>query len=405
MASFSIKDRLSGISRDLILFIPAIAAIGFSDSIFNAVFNNFLNESFEMNSFYRTFLELPREMAGFLVVFVSAILFFLCSRRLAFASILIGGVGLVLMALFSFNLHIMFIWLFLFSLGQHIFMPLYSSIGMELAHEGKTGKRLGQLNAIRNFVMVLGSFFVFLGFKYFHMNFMIAFLIAAFFYFLASIFLFSMEKVKTQPAATHLKLRKEYRLFYWLVILWGTRKQIFLTFAPWVLVTVFNQPTVMIATLLTIAGISGIIFQPLLGKAIDSLGEKAVLASEAFLLIFVCIGYGYARSFFTENVAFIIASVCFIADQLLMSVNMARSTYLKKIAIDPSHVTPTLTLAVSLDHVFSISIALLGGLLWTTFGYKIVFLCGAGIAVLNFCSALLIKVPVKANPVINSIKV
>ncbi len=94
-----------------------------------------------------------------------------------------------------------------------------------------------------------------------------------------------MHPGKAHPPALHLKFHKEYRLYYWLSILFGTRKQIFLTFAPWVLVTVFNQPVTMLATLLTIGGICGVAFQPLLGKAIDKLGEKTVLITEAVLLI------------------------------------------------------------------------------------------------------------------------
>lgn len=178
-------------------------------------------------------------------------------------------------------------------------------------------------------------------------------------------------------------------------ILFGTRKQIFLTFAPWVLVTVFHQPTAVLATLLTIAGVCGIAFQPLLGKAVDTLGEKTVLIMEALLLIIVCSGYGLARSFFNEHTAFIIAAACYVADQLLMSVNMARSTYLKKIALRPDHVTPALTMSVSLDHFFSIAIALTGGIIWARWGYQAVFLFGGGIAFLNLVSAFFIKIPAR----------
>ncbi len=379
--------------RDMALFISTVAAIGLADSIFNAVFNNFLNDTFSLNSFYRTFLELPREFGGFLVVFVSAALFFVRSRRMALISILCGAAGLVMMAMFSVTFRWMFVWLFLFSSGQHLFMPLNTSIAMELAEEGKTGRRLGQMNAIRNTAAIFGSFFMFLGFRFFHFNFKISFLIAAGFYLAAALFLFSMHPGKAHPPAMHLKLHREYRLYYWLAILFGTRKQIFLTFAPWVLVTVFKQPTAILATLLTVAGISGILFQPLLGRAIDTLGEKIVLIMEAVLLIFVCMGYGFSGTLFPPRTAFLIACVCFIADQLLMSVNMARSTYLKKIATDPSHITPTLTMSVTLDHIFSISIALLGGVVWAKWGYQTVFLCGAGIAVLNLVSALFIRLP------------
>ena len=87
-----------------------------------------------------------------------------------------------------------------------------------------------------------------------------------------------------------------------------------MTFAPWVLVTAFKQPTQIIATLWTIGGIIGILFQPFLGWAIDRLGERLVLAFEAVLLVFVCFGYGFAKILFSEGIAFLVACVCFLLD-------------------------------------------------------------------------------------------
>jgi predicted MFS family arabinose efflux permease len=389
--------RISNIQKDILLFISSIAMVGFAESIVNSVFNNFLNDTFGLNSLQRTFMELPRELPGFLIIFVSAALYFVRSRRLAVFATLAGAIGLVLMAFFSFSFHWMFAWLFILSLGQHLFMPLNTSITMEIAREGQTGKRLGQLNAVRNFAVILGSFFVFLGFKFLHFNFKIAFLIAALFYLFAAVFIFSMHPGKAHPPAVHLRFHKEYALYYWLSILFGTRKQIFLTFAPWVLVTVFHQPTAILATLLTIAGIAGIAFQPALGKAIDTIGEKFVLVMEAIMLIIICMGYGFARGLFSEHIAFIIASGCYVIDQLHMSVNMARSTYLKKIAVHASHITPTLTMSVSLDHIFSICVALTGGIMWAKWGYQTVFIFGGCIAFINLVSALFVKIPAKGN--------
>jgi predicted MFS family arabinose efflux permease len=301
------------------------------------------------------------------------------------------------MAFFSVSLHWMFVWLFILSLGQHLFMPVNTSITMDLAREGKTGRRLGQLNAVRNIAMILGSFSIFLGFKFLHFNFRLSFLVAALFYLFATLLIVLMHPGKTQAPAVHLKFYREYSLYYWLSILFGTRKQIFLTFAPWVLVTVFRQPTATLATLLTVAGVAGIVFQPALGKAIDTLGEKKIFILEALTLILVCIGYGYSRTFFSEKTAFIIAAGCYVMDQLLMSVNMARATYLKKIAIHPDHIIPALSMSVSLDHVFSICIALAGGILWAKWGYQVVFLFGGCIAVVNLISALFVKIPVQGK--------
>jgi predicted MFS family arabinose efflux permease len=264
---------------------------------------------------------------------------------------------------------------------------------MELAKEGKTGQRLGQLNATRNLSAILGSFLVLLGFKFLGLTFRHTFALAAFAFGVAAILMFAMKPDKTQKPTVYLKLHREYRLYYLLSVFFGSRKQIFITFAPWVLVTVFHQPTQTIATLMTIGGVIGILFQPFLGRAIDRLGERVILVSEAALLIFVCFGYGFTKFLFPENTAFLIACVCFLLDQMLMSVNMARSTYMKKIALHASHVQPALTSSVTIDHIFSITVALLGGIIWNAFGFQYVFLLGAFIALGNFLAALQIHIP------------
>ena len=90
-----------------------------------------------------------------------------------------------------------------------------------------------------------------------------------------------------------------------------------------------------------------------------------------------------------------VVAVCYIADQFLMSVSMARATWLQKIARDPAHVTPALTASTSIDHIFSISTAVVSGLIWQAWGYRFVFLLGAAIAVVNLISTMFIVVPKK----------
>jgi predicted MFS family arabinose efflux permease len=397
-ADFMIKGirfRVESIPADIFLFLGACCFWGFSTSVGDAIFNNFLNESFQMSDFKRSFLEVPRELPGLSVVFISALFFFLCSRRLAALAMFFCAIGSLLLAITPPVYSIMVIWLFLLSTGQHIMLPLNSSIGMELARSGHTGKRLGQFNSARNFAAVSGSALVFLGFRYLHFSFTLTFIIASIGFLIASLLLLKMKKQSSQSASSKLKIYKEYNLYYFLSILYGARKQIFLTFAPWVLVTIFKRPTTTVATLMTIGGTIGIFFQPFIGWCIDRFGEKLVLASEAVILVIICIGYGTAQTFFSNNIAFFVTAVCFITDGLLMSVGMARATWLKKIALHPSHVTPTLQMAVSLDHIFSISGAIFCGIIWKIWGYQYVFLFAAFIAIINFFSALRIKTAIK----------
>lgn len=383
----SFLKRLSALPRDFIFFIVAIALIGFSMSIVNAVFNNYLSEAYSITNAQRGMLELPRELPGFLVVFFSALFFFMSSRRLAAFANLLAAAGIALVGLLSPTYAVMLVWLFIFSMGQHMYLPLNQSLGMEFAREGKTGRRLGQFTGLANIAAIAGSFLIFIGFKYLGFTFAVSFIIAAAGLSGAAMLLFMMKPGTAHPLKARFLVRREYGLFYWLNILYGTRKQIFLTFAPWVLIKVFNQRTEVVATLLTVGGIVGIVFNPLLGRAIDRVGERFILMGEALVLILVCTGYGFSRDIFGGRVAMYVAFACFIVDQMLMSVSMARATYLRKIAVKPEDVPPTLTMGVTIDHLFSIIIALVSGVLWETVGYQYVFLLGACIAVINFFSA------------------
>jgi MFS family permease len=393
----NILTRIRQSSRELLLFASAAMILGMAISMMNATFNNFLNDRFALTGFERSFLEFPRELPGFLVVFVSAALWFLGSRRLGVFSMLLAGIGAFLIGFASPAYWVMVIWLFIYSMGDHLFMPIAQTIGMELAREGQDGRRLGQLNAIRNAAAILGSFLVFLGFRYLGFTFEITFTIAAVFFFIAAFLLYQLAPAKVAERRSYLQLHREYKLYYMLNIISGARKQLFITFAPWVLVQVFEQPTQIMATLFTIGGVIGILFQPLLGWSIDKFGERFVLSSEAIILIVVCAGYGFAKFLFPYEIAFLVVCVAFLVDQMIFSVGMARATYMKKIAKEPGDIQPALTAAVTIDHVFSISAALVGGVLWSVFGFQYVFLMGAVLALINFFVALQVKVPVRAR--------
>ena len=368
-------------------------------SLVDSSLNNFFNDTFSLNGFQRSFLEFPREFPGVITLFVSAALWFLGSRRLGGVAMLLAAIGIFLIGFSSSSYLLMVVFLFIYSMGNHLFMPVATTVGMELASAGKTGRRLGQLNAIRNAATIVGSFIVFIGFKFLNFNYQTSFTIASVVFLVAAVLMFMMQPRRSARPRTFLKLRKEYSLYYLLSVLAGSRKQIFITFAPWVIVTIFNKPTQTLATLYTIGGIIGILFQPFLGKAIDRFGERLVLTTEALTLIFVCLGYGFSRSILPENIAFLVVCGCYLLDQMLFSVSMARSTYIKKIALDPADIQPALSAAVSIDHVFSIGVALLGGVIWNAFGFQYVFLLGVLIAAINFFVARHIRLPEPAPAV------
>ncbi|MEI8095462.1 MAG: hypothetical protein WCG80_14730 [Spirochaetales bacterium] len=389
--------RWRSVSPDLRRFLLGTFFYGLGSAFFDSVFNNYLHARFDLGALNRTILELPRETPGLLTVVFSALLFFIGSRRRAAWAFALASVGVLLIGTLSASYAVMLGWLFIFSVGQHLWLPLSSSIGMELAASGKDGRRLGQLNAVRNLAAITGSGLVFVAFALFPLPLEAGFWAASAAFAVGAWAMFRLTPDAPRPGRVYWNFPKAYRLYYLLTVLYGSRKQIFLTFAPWVLVSVLGQPVTLIAILLTIGGVLGIVFQPFLGRAIDAWGERVVLFLEAFGLIFVCGAYALGPLLLPHEAAVVVASVCFLLDQMLMSVGMARSTYLKKIALKPDDVTPTLTMATSVDHIFSITVALGGGVLWAVFGFWSVFAFGAVIALINVFATLSIKLPAVAK--------
>lgn len=380
----NIPAAVTRASRELKLFVAASLTMGIAYSMYESTFNNFVNERFALTGLQRSLLELPRELPGFLVVFVSAALHALPSRRLGAFATLLGMAGAVLVGFVPTTYAVLALCVFVYSMGQHLFMPLASSIGMELAREGQVGRRLGQLNAVRNFATILGSFLVFLGFRFLGFRFHHTFVLTAVGLGMASVLMFLMKPGPAQEPGAFLNLHREYRLFYALNVLSGSRRQIFATFVPWVIVSIFRQPTQTLATLMTIGGVIGIVFQPMLGRAIDRFGERLILQIEAATLVFICLGYAVAKSVFPEGLALVVVCGLYLLDHMLLSVNMARAMYMKRIAQRESDVQPALTAAVTIDHISSILITLLAGVIWNTLGFQRVFLLGMLISALNF---------------------
>lgn len=389
--------------RDFILFLAASAILGISQSIDGSAFNNFLNDSFQITVFQRTLIEIPRELPGFMVVFIAGTLLFLGDRRMAMFANIAAGIGLLLLGRFSFSLGIAVFCTFIYSSGQHLFMPLNNSIGMSFSDNSGIGRRLGLIGSVSTAVYLATSLVTYFVFKRVHVGYSSLFTVAAAAYLVSALLIGLMSKqkpaVKDAQAGEKPKrfvFRKQYTLFYLLSVVYGARKQIFITFGPWVLIKAFDQGVGTFALLgFFIAG-AGMLFKPLVGYIIDKKGERFVLVCDAILLVVVCIGYGFAETF-TRGMglsavwALSIVCVCYVADQMLASTGIARATYLRKIAVNEEDVSLTLSMGVSMDHIVSMIIPFCGAFLWNAAGYSFVFLGGAVIAVINFVLALRIK--------------
>lgn len=386
---------LNGIDRNYFFFLLSTAFIGIGQSVDGAILTNYLKEGLGMMILERSALEFPRELPGLLMVVIIGLLSFLGDVRTMLVGNVISAIGMFSLGIIPPEYSWLIVTIFVYNMGTHIYMPLSNSIGMSFATAGELGKKLGQMNAINTLTLVISSAVLWMLFKFLHISYMTAFSIGAVAFLLAAVSLIFMKPAKTIKKSRRFVFRKEYGLYYWLSVLYGARKQIFITFGPWVLVDVFRQPVTTMIMLFFIVSIAGIFVKPWIGHMIDHLGEKNVLSSEAIGCFIICLGYAFADNLFGQQLALFVICACYVLDQAMNAVSMARATYMKKIALRPEEISPSLSLGTSIDHVVTMFLPILGGLVWYNGGpngYKYVFMGGAAIALLNFVSTRFIQI-------------
>jgi MFS family permease len=389
----SFIQRLRGLERNLLLFLAGMALLGASGGMMETTFNNYVSDVFNLTAAARGLLEFPRELPGFLTALFAGLLCFLPETRIAAWSALAVGAGMLGMAWMGPGWGPLLLFVTIWSIGAHLLIPVRSSLTMDMADAKQRGKRLGQIASTSLAASIAGCAIVWVSMRWLQAGYAVIFTLGGLAAFAAAGFLFAMRMPNAHLQRPRFVWEKRYWLFYVLSLLFGARKQVFITFGPWVLIRLFHQPVWIFAQLWIAAALLGVFFQPWLGKAIDRWGERRVLLADSLLLLVVCLGYGFAHKLPIPSLALWLLYACFVADNLLFGVNMARDIYLSKILVRPDHLGPTLSLGVSINHVASMSVPALGGLLWITCGHSSVFVATAGIAVLMAVFSALIKTP------------
>lgn len=365
-------------------FLLGVFFLGINAGVISSAFNNYLNDSFSLTSRQRGFLEFPRELPGFLVIFMTGLLAALPVRHWAVITGLLTAVGVAGLAFLSPGYNSMLVWMLLWSAGSHLFMTVESVMGLRFAKAGGHGRRLGQISGMTNFAAIAGAGLVWLfaaavGPAVYKWSFAAAAAAA-----LASAAMFARMKKggeETAPGGRRFVFRWRYKWYYLLNILFGARKQIFLTFAPWVLVTQYGASPAVMAALALTAAAAGVVFRQAFGALTDRIGERRMFMADAVILLFICAGFAFST--FRPALYFF-----FILDSLMFATRIARTTYLNRIAEEKSHIAPTISFGVTIDHAVSMTIPAAGGLLWAAYGYKSVFLAASLLAVAGFFAAL-----------------
>jgi len=386
-----------------LIFMLIVAISGLALGLSDSVMSNYFRDAYDVDAFQRGLIEFPRELPGVISVLIVSGLAFMGNIRLAIISHVLSIVGIFVLGLASPPFTIMLIFLFINSLGMHMFFPIYDSMGMSLAKKGDYGTVMGRFNGLRTAFTMIAAIIVFLGFRSGVFSFtspvITIFVIAGVLFTVILVLLVFMGRhtKDVKAAKSRFVFNKAYTKFYILAFLFGARKQIMYVYGPWVLIELLYFGADRMALLMIIGSAIGIFFLPAVGRWIDRFGSGKIMIIEAAAFLVIYLGYGIISVGVTGGALFgitsfvVLAFVVNIADRMTIQFGMVRSVYMRSVAVVPEDVTPTLASGMAIDHVVSIVSAIFSGFLWREFGPQYVFVFAGVLALANMAVAMQIK--------------
>lgn len=371
-----------------IMLLLSVFLLNLSMGLHSSVFNNYAAQDLKLRPEGLGILEAFRELPGLLIAFISAFLSLLGKQYVAMVSFILTGIGFGFYSKVT-NLSGLIYAGVTWSLGLHLWMTLSPIFTLNFADEGRKGRMLGQVNSVAAFATLTAMIFVFLTSR--SISFRQYYLIAGILPFIGALLVLRVpyrSRVDVDPPALVFKGR--YMLYYILNFLEGSRRQVFATFALFVMTKVYNVPVQHITLLLIINGVINMFIAPRVGRLIDRSGERIVLLLSYIGALFIFVGYALTKSV-------VILSLLYCLDNIMINFSLALTTYIDKISI-PGDLSPNISMGVTVNHIAAVLMPLIGGILWERFNYQVMFVLGAVIVLISIFFAS--KIEIKGETVI-----
>jgi len=375
-------------------FLLSVLVAGLSYGLYKGMLDNFLAEVVQMGEMDRGVTEFFRELPGIALVFILAVFYMVSAESLFKVGAVIMLVGMAMHAMLPATKVLTTLAICVYSLGEHIQLGMKSTLSLQYAKEGRGGAAQGiqnsasQVGTLAGYLVIVAVFSLFSANQPYQLFFGVA----------AALVLVSMLlafKITGKSATDHTKRRfyfhKKYTKYYMLEMFYGSRKQVFITFGPYVLILFYGANAATISLLFAISAIAGFFAAPVVGRIIDKIGYKAVMVADTLILVIVCFFYGFAHHLFPKDVAFIICCINYILDAIISLASMATNVYVQDLADNADEVKATISTGVSINHVITIFIALFGGWIWQSLGIETLFIISAALGLCNSAYAATIK--------------
>lgn len=390
-------NRLKDTFRDgtkFRIFLLTILISGLSYGLYKGMLDNFLAEVVMMGEMDRGVTEFFRELPGIMLVFILAAFYMLTAETMYKIGAVIMLFGMGMHAVLPATKVLATVAICTYSLGEHIQLGMKSTLTMGYAKPDKGGAALGVQSAVSQVGTLVGYFVIVLVFSLitkdqpYQLFFGFAAILAA----VSAGFAMKISgKSQSDSTKRRFYFHRKYSKYYMLEMFYGARKQVFLTFGPYVLILFYGADAATISLLFAISAIACFFASPIVGRIIDKLGYKVVMVSDTIILVAVCLCYGFAHHVFPKNIAFIICCANYVLDAVISLASMASNVYVKDLSDNPEEMKATISTGVSINHVITIFIALFGGWIWEALGIETLFIVSAVLGLANSAYAATIK--------------
>ena len=375
-------------------FLLSLLMTGLSYGLYKGILDNYLAEIVLMGEMDRGITEFFREIPGVTLVLILAVLYMFSAQSLYKLGAVIMFGGMLMHAVLPPDKVLITLAICVYALGEHIQQPIKSTLPLHYAQPGKGGAALGrqsaagQIGTLAGYLVIAVVFTGVAGRERYVLFFLIA---AALALLSGGLSLGIKGSSDTDETKRRFYFHKKYTKFYMLEMFYGARKQVFITFGPYVLILFYGASASTVSFLFAISAVACFFAAPLVGRLIDRVGYKAVMVADTLILVIVCFFYGAAHHLFSREVAFIVCCVNYCLDAVISLASMATNMYVKDLSDSEAEMKATLSTGVSINHLITIFIALFGGWIWKTLGIETLFTISAVLGLANSAYAATIK--------------
>jgi len=351
--------------RGLAFLSFAVAFIGFAIVLQTSLNSNFLVGEIGVSGRQAGFLEAVRESCGIVAFGILALLAGLGEPLVATVVLLLVWVGLSAYAFvptYGWVMAMSVVW----SQGLHVWMPLPNSMALALAEPGRAGARLGQVSAAGALGSAAGLALA-LGLSLLGVRIRPLYLVGGGAALVAALACLGIPRTIRTPRQ-QLVFRRRYATYYLLNFLEGWRKQITVAFAGFLLVRVHGASLPEMLALSAGFQAIGYVAAPRVGRLIDRVGERRVLFAYYAVVTALVLCYAFVRAKYVLYAVYVVDNATFV-------LALGITSYVGRLA-PPEERTQTLSMGVAANHVASVAMPFIGGILWTALGYRWAFLLG-----------------------------